>query len=61
MNTSTLNTEQLRLARDWIKDCLGTWRDLDDEESIDLMTDTQIIKGIARHYSRGVQAFIEAC
>jgi hypothetical protein len=61
MNTSTLNAEQLRLARDWIKDCLGTFRDLEDEEEIDALTDTQVIKGISRHYSGGIQAFIEAC
>ena len=57
--TVKLTKYQINCARDWIKDC--TWRDINDEEEIDGMSDEEIIDGIKRHYAGGLRAFISDC
>ena len=56
-----LNPAQLEEARDWIKDCLGSWRELETEEDVDELSDSQVIKGINKHYCGGLEAFKESC
>lgn len=56
-----MNPQQLKQARDWIKDCIGTWRDIESDEEVDELTDAEVLKGIERHYCGGVAAFIEVC
>lgn len=47
--------EQIQEMRDWIADC--QWPDLEPEE-IDQLTDDEIIKGVKKHYSGGLEQFI---
>ena len=56
-----LNQSELEEARDWIKDCLGSWRDLETEEDVDDLSDSQVIKGINKNYCGGLKAFKESC
>lgn len=46
-----LTSQQLTEARDWIADC--TWTD-----DVSQLTDSQVTRGIARHYSGGIAQFI---
>lgn len=61
MTTSklTLTAAELLHARDWIMDC--TWGDIDSDEDIEQMTDAEIQRGIARHFSGGIAAFKQSC
>lgn len=52
-----LTTDELLAARDWIKDCLGTFRDLEDEQQVDELSDAEITRGIARNFDGGLGAF----
>lgn len=52
-----LDDDQLRDAREWVKDCLGCWRDLDDVEDVDALPAEQIEAGIDRHYAGGIAQF----
>lgn len=45
-----LTKKQLLEARDWIKECCPTWRDL-DIESVDDLTDQQVTTGVKKHFS----------
>jgi hypothetical protein len=51
-----LTPKQLLLARDWIKDCCPGWCDLDKEE-VNELTDTEVTRGIRRHFSGGISEF----
>lgn len=53
-----LTKKQLKIGRDWIKDCI--WSDLEQNE-IDELSDFQIEKGIQRNYAGGLTSFIETC
>lgn len=53
-----LSATQVLAARDWIKDCLPSFRDLEDDESVDALTDSEIPSGIQEHYSGGMRQFI---
>ena len=46
----------IKEMRDWAKDC--QWGDISDED-IDEMSDQEIIKGIKKHYSGGVEQFLK--
>ncbi len=43
--------------RDWIKDC--PWGDM-EESDIDELSDIEVIRGVANHYSGGVKEFLLA-
>ena len=58
MENQTLTKEELRLAREWIADCV--WQDLESEE-LDDLSDEEITRGIRRHFSGGISAFKETC
>lgn len=44
-------------ARSWIADCV--WGDMEPDDIAEL-TDDEIIRGVARHYYGGWEAFIDA-
>ena len=48
--------EQIQQARQWLTECV--WEDIDDDD-INEMSDSHIVSGIARHYSGGIEQFIE--
>ena len=54
-----LSKEDLKAAREWIIECLGTWRDIESEEDVEELSDAQVIKGIEKHYNGGIQQFIQ--
>lgn len=56
-STTRLTPEEVQAAREWVKDCLGTFHDLENEGDVDQLSDGQIARGIARHYSGGIAAF----
>lgn len=56
-SATTLTASELLAARDWIKDCLDTFRDLDDESDVDDLSDEQVTRGIARHFVGGLAEF----
>lgn len=41
--------------RSWIKDC--SWPDI-DEDDVDEMDEQEILEGVERHYSGGIDQFI---
>lgn len=47
--------EVITEARDWIADC--SWNDLDPEE-IEELTDEEVLKGVKKHYSGGLEGFL---
>lgn len=42
--------------REWVKDCV--WADIGDDADVDDLTDAQILKGVARFYDGGIDAFV---
>lgn len=52
-----MNSEQLSQARDWIKECIPCFRDLESEEDVDELTDAEVERGIEKHYDGGIAAF----
>lgn len=50
---------ELAMMTDWIKDCLGIWTELDSEDAVDELSDTQVLNGIQRHYSGGLVQFLK--
>lgn len=56
--TKQVNQETLKAMRDWISDCIGCWDDVTDEDDVEALTDDQVIDGIERHYSGGVDGFV---
>lgn len=55
-----LDKSNLIEARDWIKECLGCWRDLTEEDQVDELTDAEVESAIDRHFCGGVTAFLAA-
>jgi len=53
-----LAPEQLNAAREWVKDCAGSFTDIETEEDVDALTEAQVIRGIARHFDGGLPAFV---
>jgi hypothetical protein len=51
-----MEPEQIQQARQWLAECV--WGDIDDDD-INGMSDARIVSGIARHYSGGIEQFIE--
>ena len=51
----TMTAEQLQDARNWVAECV--WGDLEDGD-ISQLTDAQVVAGIQRHYSGGVEQFV---
>jgi hypothetical protein len=45
-----LNSQQLKLAKQWIKECVWQENELYSENWIDELTDREIELGIAKHY-----------
>jgi hypothetical protein len=56
-----MSEKELKQAREWIKECLGTWRELETEDDVDQLTDSQVQKGIAKHFSGGIEEFKRSC
>ncbi len=54
-----LSAAEIVHAREWIADCV--WGDLIDAEDIRQLSDEQVARGIARHYSGGIPAFKLDC
>lgn len=52
-----LSPSEIEEARDWIKDCIGSWRDIESEEDVDDLSDQEVIAGIKKHFSGGIEAF----
>lgn len=46
----------IKQMRDWIKDC--QWQDLPDEESVDELSDEEVLKGIQTNYDGGIIDFL---
>lgn len=55
MDTLQATPEQIADMRGWIADC--AWGDLDADE-IASLSDTAVLRGVARHYVGGVAAFL---
>lgn len=53
-----LNSDQLKQAREWLKEC--TWDNVDADD-FDEMSDLQIQNGIRDYFAGGIRAFIETC
>lgn len=53
MANPEFSAEDIAAMRAWIADCY--WPDLDDT---DTLTDAQVIRGVARHYTGGLTAFL---
>lgn len=58
MSTSTLTPEELTAARGWLEDC--AWGDLEPSE-VAALSDSEVIRGISRHYCGGVPQFRLDC
>lgn len=54
-----LTPRELIEARDWIKDCVPGWRDL-NKENVDELTDEEVTTGVKRHFSGGISEFKKA-
>jgi hypothetical protein len=54
-----LSPRELKLAREWIKEC--SWREEYTEDEIDELSDQAVEKGVDRHFSGGVAEFKETC
>jgi hypothetical protein len=46
----TLRPHEIKDARIWVKECLGTWHDLQTEEDVDSLSDDQIVEGIIHNF-----------
>lgn len=57
LSSLTINqrSELVNEMRGWIKDC--QWGDLEEDE-VDSLTDEELIRGICRNYSGGINQFI---
>lgn len=55
---TSLTTQELVYARDWIKEC--SWGDL-DRDDVDDLTDKQVERGISKSYSGGIEEFKRSC
>jgi hypothetical protein len=53
---SRLNAQQLREAREWVKDC--EWREGYEPHEVDDLPARVIERGIEKHYDGGLTAFI---
>ena len=54
-----ITPKHIEEARDWIKDCMGGWRDLESEDDVDDLTDNEILRGVQKHYNGGLAQFIK--
>ncbi len=60
MKLLTMASESTVVAmRDWVKDCI--WGDVEDASDVDLLSDSQIVRGVGRHYDGGVKQFVNDC
>lgn len=59
MNNLELTQQELKLARDWIKDC--DWADIEDDQDVDELTDKQVEKAVRRFYDGGISNFKKDC
>jgi hypothetical protein len=53
-----LTQTELEAARDWLKDCV--WANMESED-FDDVSDCAIERGVAKHYSGGVEEFKRNC
>ena len=51
-----LTDEELTEAREWIKDCIDCWYDL-DKDDVDELTNVEVEKAIERYFSGGIKEF----
>lgn len=54
-----MTQQELNFAREWIKDCV--WQDIDSADDVDDLTDLQVIRGIKKHFSGGIEEFKRLC
>lgn len=59
MNNLELTQQELKLARDWIKDCY--WDDIEDDQDVDELPDEQIERAIKKFYDGGINNFKKDC
>lgn len=57
--TLRLNQEDMKAARDWLKDCAPCWKDF-SEEDVDDLTDEEVEAAVELHFEGGLTAFIAA-
>jgi hypothetical protein len=53
-----LNAQEIKEAKSWLMDCV--FADVEPED-IEEMTDSTIVKAIARHYDGGIPEFCKNC
>jgi hypothetical protein len=51
-----LTQEEIKAAKEWLKDC--QWRDVDNDD-IDELSDEQAERAIKKYYHSGIEGFIE--
>ena len=54
-----LTQTELKLARDWIKEC--DWSDIECDEDVDELTDEQVTKAVKKFYDGGLANFKKDC
>lgn len=58
MNTIPYAPDIIKAMREWIADC--SWRDIESED-VELLTESELVAGIKKHYAGGIEAFLETC
>ena len=48
----------VRCARDWAKECAGSFTDIECDDDVDAMSDEVIMFGVCRRYDGGLKAFL---
>jgi hypothetical protein len=54
MNDPRITPEVISAMREWVSDC--SWGE--GPEEIEEMSDTQIVRGVARHFDGGIEEFL---
>ena len=54
-----LTTNELKLARDWIKDC--DWADIKDDSDVDELSDNAVQIAVKKFYCGGIESFKKDC
>lgn len=59
LDPAAFTAVQLQAMRDWVADCV--WADLDDEQDVAELSDSQVLAGVSRHYDGGLAGFVRDC
>lgn len=51
-----VSKEVMTEMRQWVAEC--QWRDVVDQDDADELTDKQVLRGVAKHYSGGIEQFL---